>query len=231
MNEVHIWRAWLNVDVQERARLSSYLSEDEVLRGERFVFPGDRDHFVVGRGRLRELLGMYLGCAPGNLKFTAGPFGKLSLTQSAEVHFNLSHSYGLALYAFAMGRELGIDVEKIREEFASEAVAAHYFSAAEQEELQLLPAQLKTTAFFLCWTRKEAYVKAHGDGLQIPLDSFDVSLTPGKLETLRSTDSERWSIRSFMPAPDYAAAVLAEGKLQSVRFWSAGDNAEFGSGD
>jgi 4'-phosphopantetheinyl transferase len=221
-NEVHVWRTWLDVDAQECARLSSYLSEDEFLRANRFVFPRDRSHFMVARGRLRELLAMYLQCSPEGLQFRTGLYGKLSLPNRTDVRFNLTHSYGLALYGFAMQRELGIDAEKIRPEFASEEIAERYFSVAERRELRELPPELRTTAFFLCWTRKEAYVKAHGDGLQIPLASFDVSLTPGEPETLRSIDSERWSMRSFRPAPEYVAAILGEGRFQSIRFWSAG---------
>jgi len=220
-DEVHVWRAWLDVDFLERARLFSCLSEDERLRADRFIFSRDREHFVVARGRLRELLGTYLHRSPQSLEFRIGQHGKLSLPDRVDLRFNLTHSYGLALFAFAMNRELGIDVEKIRPEFASEGIAERYFSAAEQNELRGLPVELRTNAFFLCWTRKEAYVKAHGGGLQIPLDGFDVSLTPGKPETLRSTDSERWNLRSFEPAPEYIASLIGEGAPESLCFWNA----------
>jgi 4'-phosphopantetheinyl transferase len=220
-DEVHVWSAWLDVDFLERARLSSWLSADERLRADRFVFPRDREHFVVARGRLRELLGTYLQRPPHSLEFRIGQYGKLSLADRTDLRFNLTHSYGLALYAFAMNRELGIDVEKIRPEFVSEGIAERYFSEAEQNELRELPADLRTGAFFLCWTRKEAYVKAHGGGLQIPLESFDVSLTPGKPETLRSADSERWNLRSFEPAPEYIASLIWEGAPESLCFWDA----------
>jgi len=217
-NDIHVWRGCLNTEAAEIGRYFELLSEDETARAARFVFPRDRSHFIVGRGLLRELLGMYLRCTPEKLRFKTGQFGKLSLADHPEVRFNLSHSYGLVLYAFALERELGIDAEKIRAEFATEEIAERYFSLVEQRELRALPMELRTEAFFLCWTRKEAYAKAHGDGLQIALDSFDVSLTPGKPETLRSNDSERWSLRSFTPAPGYAAAVLAESHPKSIRF-------------
>jgi 4'-phosphopantetheinyl transferase len=220
-NEIHIWRAWLDVEPQERDRLSSYLSKDERVRASRFVFQHDREHFAVARGRLRELLGAYLHRSPQSLVFRTGQYGKLSLADRTDLRFNLTHSYGLALYAFAMNRELGIDVEQIRPDFASVEIAERYFSAAEQNELRALPVDLRTSAFFLCWTRKEAYVKAHGGGLQIPLKSFDVSLTPGKPETLRSTDSERWNLRSFEPAPEYIASLIGEGTPESLCFWNA----------
>jgi 4'-phosphopantetheinyl transferase len=222
-DELHIWLAWLDVEAQEGSRLCSYLTKDEVSRAERFVFPHDRDHFIVARGRLRELLGKYLRCAPSAVQFKTGRYGKLSLLDERDqLCFNLSHSYGLALYGFCIGRELGIDTERIRPEFAGEGIAARYFSVMEQRELAELPKELRDTAFFVCWTRKEAYIKAHGDGLQIALDSFDVSLKPGEPETLRSADSNRWSMRSFTPAPGFVAAIIVEGEIHSIRFWSAG---------
>jgi 4'-phosphopantetheinyl transferase len=217
--ELHVWRGWLNVEAAEIDRYSSLLSEDETARAARFVFPHDRSHFIAGRGLLRDLLGMYLRSRPEKLRFKTGPFGKLLLADHPKLRFNLSHSYGLVLYAFALERKLGIDAEKIRPEFATEEIAERYFSLAEQHELRALPTELRTEAFFLCWTRKEAYVNAHGDGLQIPLDSFDVSLTPGQPETLRSHDGNRWVLQSFTPAPGYAAAILAEGHPESMRFW------------
>jgi 4'-phosphopantetheinyl transferase len=221
-SELHIWLAWLDVEPQELARFSSYLNKDEFSRAERFVFPRDRDHFIVARGRLRELLGKYLHCPPNDVQFKTGRYGKLSLLDDRDpLRFNLSHSHGLALYGFCMGRELGIDTEKIRPEFAGEGIAERYFSATEQRELAELPQELRDTAFFLCWTRKEAYIKAHGDGLQIALDSFDVSLKPGEPETLRSADSDRWSMRSFTLAPEFVAAIIVEGEIPSIRFWRA----------
>ena len=222
-DELHIWLAWLDVEAQERTRLSSYLNKDEVSRAERFVFPRDRDHFIVARGRLRELLGKYLHCPPNAVQFKTGRYGKLSLLDDKnQLRFNLSHSHGLALYGFCMGREIGIDTEKIQPQFAGEEIAERYFSVTEHRELRELPEELRDTAFFLCWTRKEAYIKAHGDGLQIALDSFDVSLKPGEPETLRSVDRGRWSMRSFTPAPEFVAAIIVEGEIQSTRFLECG---------
>jgi 4'-phosphopantetheinyl transferase len=221
-DELHIWRAWLDVEPQEHSRFLSYLNKDEVLRAERFVFPRDRDQFIVARGKLRELLGKYLRRPPDAVQFKTARYGKLSLLDDRDqLRFNLSHSHGLALYGFCMGRELGIDTEKIQPDFAGEGIAERYFSVAEQCELAEVPKELRDTAFFLCWTRKEAYIKAHGDGLQIPLDSFDVSLKPGEPGTLRSADRDRWSIRSFVPAPDFVAAIIVEGEVHSTRFWRA----------
>jgi 4'-phosphopantetheinyl transferase len=226
-NSIHVWRAWLDVEAAERKRLSEFLTDDETARANRFVFPHDHDHFLVARGRLRELLGRYLNCSPRNLKFTAAKYGKLSLPEYPHLRFNVSHSHGLALYGFTLDRELGIDVEKIRPEFTGEDIAARYFSMSEQNELKKIPEEFRPLAFFLCWTRKEAYVKAHGDGLQIPLDSFDVSLTPGQPATLHSADDQRWSLQSFLPAANFAAAVIAEGKFPTVEFYGCGGDHPF----
>ena len=220
-NEVHIWRAWLDADAQGLSRLREFLSKDEISRANRFIFPRDRNHFIVARGRLRELLGMYLRRDPQSSRFLVGKFGKPALMDENDLRFNLTHSHGLAVYGFAMNRELGIDVEKIRPDFGGEEIAERYFSETEQQELRELPVEVRATAFFLCWTRKEAYIKARGDGLQIPLASFDVSLSPGKPETLRSSDSQRWSLLSFTPTPGYAAAIITEGHAPTVRYWAS----------
>jgi 4'-phosphopantetheinyl transferase len=218
--EVHIWRVPLRLDtgVLDRVRLS--LSADEGSRANRFVFAADRDSFVAARGILRELLGSYVGTAPAELKFDYGLQGKPALGPShPPIQFNLSHSHGLAVYAFARERQLGIDLELIRPEFAGDEIAERYFSSAELEELRALPSEARAEGFFLCWTRKEAYVKARGEGLQIPLASFDVSLTPGKQEELRSEDALRWEIHSFEPGAQYVGAVVAEGRGLHLRYW------------
>jgi 4'-phosphopantetheinyl transferase len=219
-NELHIWRTSLEKSEEERAQLTSYLSHDEQARAERFVFARDREHFVAAHGRLRELLGGYLGIGPDEVRFEAGPFGK-PFVRGTTIRFNMSHSKGLAVYAFALGREVGIDTEKIRPEFAGVDIAERYFSNTEQKELRQLAPERQPEAFFLCWTRKEAYVKAHGKGLQIPLDSFDVSLTPGGSVDLRSEDSERWGIWSFKPENGFAGAVVAEGRFADIRYFGS----------
>jgi 4'-phosphopantetheinyl transferase len=125
----------------------------------------------------------------------------------------------LALLAFALGRNLGIDVEFIRPEFPADEIAQRYFSPKEVMELRTLPPSLRAEGFYLCWTRKEAYIKATGEGLHVPLESFNVSLTPGQPERLESTDSDRWSMRSLYPDPLYAAALVAEGQHLRLRKW------------
>jgi 4'-phosphopantetheinyl transferase len=220
--ELHIWRAPLDVAEEFVKGFAAHLSADEIARAEKFVFARDREHFIVARGILRMLLGRYLRKPPAGIAFCKGPRDKPYLraeTGEPPLQFNLSHSHGLALYAFAMQREVGIDLEKLRPDFASTEIAERFFSRLEQEELRALPPELRTEGFFLCWTRKEAYLKARGDGLRIPLESFDVTLTPRQPAELRSTDSARWTLLSFTPAPDYVAAAVAEGSAWSTQFF------------
>src|SRR5271156_5628092 len=224
--EIHVWRASLSTDEPTLRRLEATLADQEKARAARFIFERDRDRYIAARGIVRDLLGQYLRCAPQSIEFVYGPHGKPALAGAAlrpAICFNLSHSHGLAVLAIGREREVGIDVELIRPEFAGEEVAKRYFSAKEIAELRGLPAQLRVEGFSLCWTRKEAYIKAKGDGLQIPLDSFDVSLSPGRPATLSSVDAPRWSIESFVPSlvsePSYAAAVVAERKDWAARYF------------
>jgi 4'-phosphopantetheinyl transferase len=224
--EIHVWRASLSTDETTLRSLELTLAAQEKARAARFIFERDRDRFVAARGILRDLLGRYLLCEPRNIEFSYGPRGKPAISADESRHplrFNLSHSHGLALIGISREREIGIDLERMRPEFAGEEIAKRYFSVKEIAELSRLPEELRTEGFFLCWTRKEAYIKAKGDGLHIPLDSFDVSLTPGKPATLSSVDTSDWSIESFVPSLDsdlrHAAAVVAEGKGWVARYW------------
>jgi 4'-phosphopantetheinyl transferase len=223
-DEVHIWRALQSVEPSTLARLQSVLDPAEKARAERFLFERDRERFIVARGILRELLGAYIVCAPAQIRFDYGPQGKPSLSaadlQGSRIRFNASHSHGLAAFAFALDRELGIDVELIRSDFGGEEIAKRYFSREEIAELKSLPHESRAEAFFLCWTRKEAYIKARGEGLQIPLASFSVSLTPGKPEQLRAADASRWEVRSFQPRENYAGALVAGDKSFSARYFA-----------
>lgn len=222
-DDVHLWRASLNCDAPVLSRLETTLSSDEMARANRFVFSTDRNHFVAARGILRELLGTYLMLPPAELRFRYGKHGKPALDANGSdsvLQFNLSHSGGVAIYAFSRGRRLGVDVEQIRPQLAGEDIAQRYFAAREVAELQALPANLRTEGFFLCWTRKEAYVKAHGAGLSLPLDSFTVSLTPGGPTELQAEDGDRWSMHSVEPAPGFVAAMVAEGRKWQSSCWS-----------
>jgi len=220
--EIHIWRVPLDHPPVALGLLSTFLSAEEVTRAERFVFPHDKNHFIAGRGMLRVILGRYLGMPPSSLSIEKGPHEKPFVSASSgkpPLHFNLSHSHGLALYAFALHGQVGIDLEKLRPESATKEVAEQFFSTKEQEELLRLPPDSRVQGFFNCWTRKEAYLKARGEGLQVPLDSFDANLTPGRPPTLRAADSDLWTVFSFCPAQGYAAAAVVEGKGWNIQFY------------
>jgi 4'-phosphopantetheinyl transferase len=225
-NDIHVWRASLTSDQATLRGFESTLTDDERARAQRFVFESDRDHFIAAHGFLRDLLGAYLHCPPRTARFAYGPHGKpfvASRGAQSDVCFNLSHSHGVALIAIGRKRQIGIDIELIRPEFAAEEIAKRYFSAKEVDELGKLPVESRVEGFFLCWTRKEAYVKARGDGLHIPLDSFSVSVSPDAAATLSSADESRWRIESFVPSavsePHYVASVVAEGKDWRPRYF------------
>ncbi|HEY3043359.1 MAG TPA: 4'-phosphopantetheinyl transferase superfamily protein [Vicinamibacterales bacterium] len=177
--------------------------------------PRDRDRFISARGILRSLLGEYLGRPAAAIQFTYETAGKpalRALDHDPPIRLNVTHSGDMAAYVFARNREVGIDVEAVRSDLSVEEVAERLFSPYELAELQTLPPEQRNEAVFLCWTRKEAYVKARGSALGIPLDSFHVSLTPGKPERLVSDDSGRWLLRSFFPGEGYVGAVVVEGQ-------------------
>ena len=216
-NEVHIWCASLDQPENQFRLLQQYLSTDEQARARRYSVLRYRHRFSVGRSLLRTLLGRYLGVGPEQLRFSYGPHGKPALQAGDGLKFNLSHSGGLALYAVTYEREVGVDLERLRMVAELGPLARHYFSAREAETLETLPFEQQSEGFFNCWTRKEAYVKAVGIGLNRTLSSFDVSLRPGETARLLRveddpTECERWGIQPVSLQAGYVAAVVAQGQ-------------------
>jgi len=197
---------------------SALLSGVERQRANRFAFDRDRHRFIVARALLRRLLGARLGTRPEAVELVYGRHGKPALAPGhapADLRFNLSHSEDLAAYAFAHGREIGVDVEAVRSMCDADAIAARFFSARENQTYLSLDSRDRPRGFFHCWTRKEAFIKALGDGLSCPLDRFDVSLAPGEpariLRLARAPgDGRRWRMESFAPAAGFVAALVAE---------------------
>lgn len=218
-DEVHLWQVALACNREQRERLYATLDAEERARAARYHFRQLRDRFVVGRGALRAILGACLGIAPEAVRFRYGPHGKPALSQGTDrdgLCFNVSHSGALALIAVTRDRQLGVDLEQLRPELAEPAVAAHFFSPREVAALAQTPATEYPAAFFRCWTRKEALVKATGLGLSLPLDSFDVSLAADEPARLLATrwhppQDERWSLVALPCAPGYVAALAVEG--------------------
>jgi 4'-phosphopantetheinyl transferase len=225
--ETHVWLGALDVPPERLQALRAELRPDEVARADRLLQPPHRVHSAAARGYLRTLLGRYLGVAPRLVELQFNPFGKPSLAgalAAGGLRFNLSHSHGLALFAFARGRELGVDIEKIRPDYASAEIAGRFFSAAESARLRSLTPEQQPRAFFECWTRKEAYIKARGDGFSHRLDTFEVAFGPGVAPAVLSSRDEpdatvRWTVHDLQPADGYCGALIVEGRGVVVRCW------------
>lgn len=204
------------------------LSDSERHRADRFCFPRDRTRFVVARGLLRTHLGAYLGLEPGRVVIAQAAHGKPyveTLGHVARLGFNLSHSGGLALYAFSWDREVGIDVEQVRPLDDLDRLASRSFSPREYAEWRQYPRDEQLEAFFRGWTRKEAFVKAIGLGLSYPLGTFDVSLGPSAaLLRFEGPSEAPWTFQHLDPSPGYVATVVAEGESRIV-WWDEGENA------
>lgn len=227
-DEIHIWQSLLVVDASSQSLLHSHLSADENERAARFRFDRDRDRFITARGTLRMLLARYLRKQPDDLKFLLGSEGKPALVPEAvgdTLSFNLSHSQDVAVFAFGRNRNIGVDVERVRFDVECEDIAHHYFSAGEIQSLIQLPPQKRAEGFFLCWTRKEAYIKAIGGGLQIPLDSFDVSLEPGNPARFLAGVHSSWHISSFVAGNEFPVALVYDGLPVDLRFFILGQDA------
>jgi 4'-phosphopantetheinyl transferase len=225
-NEVHFWSARLDVPEVKLKKWQLFLSPDEIQRAYRFHFIKDQNHFIVARGVLRKILSYYIDRQPYEIKFEYNKFGKPSIEHDLNgilLRFNLSHSYGMSLYAIAAGREVGVDIEYIRENFSDIEIAERFFSHDEVSALKSLPIELQKQAFFLCWTRKEAFIKAKGAGLSIPLDQFNVSLAPEQPAKLLRTkydrhDVNRWTLFDIDLFSGYAAAVAVAGQNVQVHY-------------
>jgi len=226
-HEVHVWRTGLGVEAATLQDFEETLSPEEHARAERFHSSVDRARYIGGRGILRAILAQYLGTRAGDLRFCSNAHGKLALRPGGgieDLRFNISHSHGLALFAFALRREVGVDLEQVRPSGKEEGLAERFFSTEEIAALRALPASAQAEGFFHCWTRKEAYIKARGTGLSIDLSSFSVSLVPGELITLpvsshSDPEAARWSIRVLAPGSGYVGAIAAEGADWAPRLW------------
>jgi 4'-phosphopantetheinyl transferase len=219
-NEVHVWRGSLSRRPGEVARLRDLLTPHEYARADRYRFERDRSRYIVGRAALRLLLARYLDAEPEELEIGYGEFDKPYLDGGPS--FNLSHSGSVALYAFASTGELGIDVELDNADLSREHIAERFFSPAEVSMLRALPAEVQPRAFLSCWTRKEAFVKARGDGLGLALDSFDVTLAPNVPAALLRTawcaeEAAEWTIEDLSDRrAGYIAAVALRGEIKHV---------------
>lgn len=216
---VHVWRIALAVPDAEQAERAAALSPDERERAARFHFERDRRRWMAARGAVRAVLAGYVGVPAASLTFRVGPHGKPALDGAAAragLDFNVSHSGDLALCAVTRARAVGVDVEAVRPEFATDEVARRFFAPGEVAALEALPPDERVEAFFACWTRKEAYIKARGSGIALGLDRFEVALAPGRPAVLLATRDEpaaaaRWQLFALAPGEGYAGALATDG--------------------
>lgn len=222
-DDVHVWSLHLDLDRAAVDRLEGVLSTAERLRARRFVAAIDRSRFSAAHGLLRTVLSGYLEIRPKDVALEIGGGGKPRLANRNAPRFNLSHAGIRGLVAVSAAREVGVDIEEVREVGDLENLARTSFSAVEQEALAAVPARHRQRAFFAGWTRKEAFLKALGEGLSRPLDSFDVTLTPGEpVRLLRVHGAPRaparYELRALRPAPGYIGALAIEGPDVTIRY-------------
>ncbi len=223
-DQVHVWRVPLNQNPGRIPELKRVISPDEQARADRFRFDKDRKQFIESRATLRLLLSQYSNVSPTGLTFSKAAHGKPALANrqfTGGLCFNLSRRDGLALVAVTRNREIGVDVELIRADLPLFEIARVSFSENELAALRSLPENQQAAGFYNCWTRKEAYVKARGEGFSFPLKQFDVSLIPGaaaKLLDVRGSDTEvdRWTMQELSAGDGYVAALAFEGRDATV---------------
>jgi 4'-phosphopantetheinyl transferase len=219
---IHVWEFPLVVPQSLRLECGALLSLDERERAARFHFERDAHKFTVARGSLRSILSSYVGTPPGDLRFNYSTHGKPSISgSSSELRFSISHSGDFALVAVARGREVGVDIEKIREDVETDKLAERFFSEAERIAIGRLVTEQRVPAFFRCWTCKEAFLKAQGVGLSRSLSSFDVEVNTDRAARLLATrpqerESNAWILYDIKTAAGYAAAVAIEGSVNDI---------------
>lgn len=232
---VHVWHASVTALAPACARLTEVLDPSERARAARFAFERDRLQFLVAHGVVRFVLAHYLGCDPARIRFETGGYGKPSIVAPAtDLAYNLSHSSDAVLVAVARGRQLGVDIELVAGDTECEAVAEMCFSAAERASLSATSCTHRRSAFFACWARKEAYIKATGEGVTRGLDHFDVTLGPEAALLADRRDvsaTERWSMRTLDVRDGYAAALVYSGPATRVVVRDFACGATMAAGD
>jgi 4'-phosphopantetheinyl transferase len=208
---VHLWRRSLHASAAEVGSCYGLLSNEEKERALRFRIERPRQDFVLTRGALRCLLARYLGSTPQQVRLGNAAKGKPFLEGDNDLCFNVSHTDGLALLAFVRGRAIGVDIEQQSRKVEAEQLAERFFSKRERDDLKHLHGDELRAAFFRCWTRKEAYIKARGEGLSLPLDHFDVSVAKDECRLLATrpdpSEAGRWTLCDLAVRDGYTAAL------------------------
>jgi 4'-phosphopantetheinyl transferase len=207
------------------------LVTNEIYRAQQFSFSHLRESFIIARGALRFLLGRYVNLHPNSIRFIYGSKGKPYLDSLTPIHFNMTHSGDLAAVAITSHCQIGIDLERIRPLPEIQQIASHFFCSEETTEIMSLPQSERERAFFCCWTRKEAYIKALGEGLYTPLDSFRVTVKPRTPVCLVHIEqdllaADEWTLHDLCLASDYTAALAYRDRQRSLSLFPIVDLAE-----
>lgn len=219
-NQIHVWRMSLDLSEHQRANMLAILSADEIERAGRFHFEKNQNRFISARGMLRQILGLYLGEKPQRLQFEYTAFGKPVFGTNSDykdLHFNLSHSESFALCAITHSREIGIDIERVRNEISVAQIVRRFFSSGEIHSIETLHEEKQNQLFFQYWTRKEAFLKGMGQGLSFPMEQCDVSLMSGVTFSPvifhhEKSENSDWHVKDLFPAEGYVAAIAVEGR-------------------
>ena len=228
-DHVDVWLASTDPGERQIREYKALLSPAELARMEKFRVEFKYREYIVTRGLLRRVMTKMTGLDVTGIDFDYGEHGKPSFpvcAESGSAAFNVSHSHGLALVALTLGGRLGVDLERIRPKAEWRSLAEHYFSAAEIQALNGYPGESGLKAFFTCWTRKEAFVKALGAGVSYGLKEFDVSIDPDEADaalTIRSEDEDaaRWLIKKLPVPASHVAALALDRPVCNIRLWRA----------
>ncbi|PHN08618.1 4'-phosphopantetheinyl transferase family protein [Flavilitoribacter nigricans] len=223
--EVHLWKVELTVPAPTLDHYQTIIAQEEKERAAKFYFEKDRHQYIVGRARLRLLLGRYLDLAPQAVRFEFNQFGKPNFPNEQGLQFNISHSGGLAVMGFTRDAAIGVDLEKINPNIEVKLIASRFFAEVEKRQILALPTERQASAFYRCWTSKEAFIKAHGQGLSLPLDQFEVEIHPDRKAALKNVHwepelVESWSIIDFVPEDGFVGAVMCDTTIERVRCYS-----------
>jgi 4'-phosphopantetheinyl transferase len=224
-DELHVWRAPIALPLARVETLASCLDADEIARAGKFHLEKDRSRYIAAHGLLRSILSMYLGIESSRIRFSYKENGKPMLQEPCgddRLHFNLSHSEDVCVFAVARGSEVGIDIERIRRDVAVEDIAENFFSPRERFLLRSMPAAFRHDAFFVWWTCKEAFAKATGEQLSSMLEQLDLTVVSKRSKIHLDAGSQLWSLQTIAAPLGYAGALVSEGERKRLRYreWS-----------
>lgn len=219
--QMHVWQGHLDIGPEEQKKYMGVLSKDEKEKASKFRFSKDRIAYIASRGMLRVLSGHYLNCPPEDIIFEYEAHGKPGYAHKTSLKFNVSHSGNMVIIGFLFDQVMGIDIEIIKDDFDVLDIGRNFFSKKEIAALNAIPKAMQHIAFYRCWTRKEAFIKAMGDGLSFPLDLFALSIDSDTTTSLLETswdpkEKDQWELYSYIPADQYRAAIAIRGKINSL---------------